>query len=161
MTYSRVMCLVRGDDSDAEAVETAVSLLTGNNRNIRFVYVIVVDRNRDLDDPTPEEYLHGESVLRAAEQLSGVRGEVRGIILQSRSIAPVLIREALDYGADAIVAGVKILTSIGKKTIDPDSEYLLENAPCAVVLHRVNAPGFETDRARTNAQVSYSVARTI
>ena len=150
MKYSRVMCLVRGDDSDEEVVDTAVSLLTGNNRNIRFVYVIVVDRRRALDDAELEEHRNGERILRAAEQASGIRGEMRGIILQARSIAPVLIREAMDYGAEAIVAGAKILTSIGKKTIDEDSEYLLANAPCAVVLHRINVPGFETHGERSS-----------
>ncbi len=146
MKFSRVICLIRGDDTDTEVIDTAISLLGGNNRSIRFVYVIVVDRHLALDDPDIEEYSHAEQVLMTAEQTARGRGEARGVILQARSIAPVLIREALDYGADGIVASTRVLTSIGKKTVDSDSEHLLINAPCAVLLQREAMPGFEPQR---------------
>ena len=161
MTYSRVMCLVRGDEADEEVIRTAVSQLTGNQRSIRFVYVIVVDRRQAIDDPDPQVHRNAERVLRNAEQAAGVRGESRGVILQSRSIAPVLIREALDYGAEAIVAGVRVLTSFGSKMIDPDSEYLLANAPCAVVLHRTSVLGFDTEDDRSNSRAPHGVAHLI
>ncbi len=161
MTYSRVMCLVRGDETDEGVIGTAVSQLTGNNRSIRFVYVIVVDRRQAMDDPDPQVQRHAERVLQNAEQAAGIRGETRGIILQSRSIAPVLIREALDYGAEAIVAGVRVLTSFGTKLIDPDSEYLLTNAPCAVVLHRTSVLGFDTEADRADSRAPRGVAHLI
>ena len=142
MRYSKVMCLVRGDETDTEVVETAVSHLAGNNRSVRFVYVILVDRRRAIDDPDVDEFQYAEQALRDAERFSGLRGDARGVILQARSIAPVLIREALDYGADAIVAGVKIASSMGQAEIDPDADHLLTNAPCAVVLVRPSATGF-------------------
>lgn len=161
MTYSRVMCLVRGDETDEGVISIAVSQLTGNNRSIRFVYVIVVDRRQAIDDPDPQVHQRAERVLRNAEQAAGIRGESRGVILQSRSIAPVLIREALDYGAEAIVAGVKVLTSFGTKLIDPDSEYLLANAPCAVVLHRTSVLGFDTESDRSDSRAPHGVAHLI
>ena len=161
MTYSRVMCLIRGDETDEGAISTAVGQLTGNNRSIRFVYVIVVDRRQAIDDPDPQVHRHAERVLRSAEEVAGVRGETRGVILQSRSIAPVLIREALDYGAEAIVAGVRVLTSFGAKMIDPDSEYLLANAPCAVVLHRTSVLGFDTEADRADSRAPHGVAHLI
>lgn len=143
MKYSRVMCLVRGDDSDKEAIDTAVSLLSSNNRSLQLVYVIVVDRRFPLDAPNPSQYRKGESVLRDAEFATGLRGGVRGSILQSRSIGPVLVREALDYGAEVIVASVKVLVTLNERKIDLDAEYLMTNAPCAVVLVRESARGFE------------------
>lgn len=161
MTYSRVICLVRGDQADVEVISTAVSQLSGNNRNIRFVYVIVVDRRQAIDDPDPQVHRHAEQVLRNAEQSAGIRGETRGVILQSRSIAPVLIREALDYGAEVIVAGVRVLTTLGAKMIDPDSEQLLANAPCAVVLHRTSVDGFDTENGRENSRASNATAHVI
>lgn len=143
MKYSRVMCLVRGDDSDKEAIDTAVSLLTGNNRSLQFVYIIVVDRRFALDSPNPTRYREGESTLRDAEFASGLRGGVRGSILQSRSIGPVLVREALDHAAEVIVASVKIVSTLNARKIDSDAEYLMTNAPCAVVLVREPTRGFE------------------
>ena len=153
MKYSRVMCLVRGDNSDGEAIDTAVSLLSGNNRSLQFVYIIVVDRRFALDSPNPAEYREGERVLRDAEFASGLRGGVRGSILQSRSIGPVLVREALDYGAEVIVASVKILTTLNARAIDSDAEYLMANAPCAVVLVREPARGFEAASEQPDQKV--------
>ena len=136
MSYNRIICLVRGDSSDSEVVDTAVSLSSGNNRSIRFVHVIVIDRRRALDAANQTHYDEGERILRDAEHASGLRGEVSGSILQARSIAPVLVREALDFGAEAIVLSAKIINTINSKRIDHDSEYLMANAPCAVVLVR-------------------------
>ncbi len=147
MKYSRVMCLVRGGDSDKEAIDVAVSLLSSNNRSLQLVYVIVVDRRYALDSPNPGRYNEGERVLRDAEFMTGLRSGVRGSILQSRSIGPVLIREALDFGAEVIVAAssvkIGIFTTSNAKGIDADTEYLMTNAPCAVVLVREPAPDFD------------------
>ena len=143
MKYSRVMCLVRGDDSDKEAIDTAVSLLSGSNRSLQLVYVIVVDRRFALDAPDPAQYRKGERVLMDAEFATGLRGGVRGSILQSRSIGPVLVREALDHAAEVIVASVKVLSTLNAKAIDSDAEYIMTNAPCTVVLVREPVSGFE------------------
>ena len=136
MSYSRIICLVRGDSTDAEVVDTAVSLSSGNNRSVRFVHVIVVDRRFALDAARQSRYEEGERVLRDAEHASGLRNEVSGSILQARSIGPVLIREALDFDAEAIVISAKIISNINTKQIDADSQYLMTNAPCAVILVR-------------------------
>ena len=144
MKYSRVMCLVRGDETDPDTIETAVSLMGGNRRNIRFVYVIVVNRRFSLDAPDSVAYREAERVLREAEQMSGQRVSARGSILQSRSIGPVLVREALDNGSDVIVAAAKMVSTISGKSIDADSDYLMANAPCAVVLVRDAAPSIES-----------------
>ena len=143
MNYSRVMCLVRGDDSDKAAIDMAVSLLSGNNRNLQLVYVVVVDRRFALDAPDPAQYRTGEQVLLDAEFATGLRGGVQGSILQSRSIGPVLVREALDHAAEVIVASVKIPSTLNARTIDSDAEYIITNAPCTVVLVREPSAGFE------------------
>lgn len=136
MSYSRVLCLVRGDDSDPAVVDTAVNLTNGHNRNIHFVHVIVVNRRYSLDTSNQTLYTRAEAILREAERTSGFRNETNGSILQARSIGPVLIREALDFGAEVIVLSANIIRSINTKRIDDDSDYLITNAPCAVVLVR-------------------------
>ena len=159
MRYSRVMCLVRGDASDVSVVETAVSLSSGNNRSIRFVHVIVVDRRYALDTPSPSEYSRAESILLDAEHASGLRSEARGSILQARSIGPVLVREALDFEAEAIVLSAKIFNTLSSKKIDQDSEYLLVNAPCAVVLVREGGQSFELTNDHPDRGLEDALAR--
>ncbi len=159
MKYSRIMCLVRGDETDADTVETAVGLLAGNNQGIRFVYVIVVDRRFALDEPTPAAYSDAERALREAEQMSRQRVTARGAILQSRAIGPVLVREALDYGSEVIVAAAKITSTMNGKSIDDDSDYLISNAPCAVVLVRDAVPGFEATPGSRDSQTALTFAR--
>ena len=153
MKCSRVMCLVRGDGSDKEAIDTAVSLLSGNNRSLQLVYVIVVDRRFALDAPDPTQYRKGERVLLDAEFATGMRGGVQSSMLQSRSIGPVLVREALDYAAEAIVASVKIMSTLNTRAIDSDAEYLMANAPCAVVLVREATTDFETASEQLNGNI--------
>ncbi len=148
MRLSRVICLLRGDDSDVDAVNTASSLLSGNNRSIHFVHVIEVARRYALDTAVQQEILHAENVLNNAHnQVSEQRGlSVHSAILQSRSIAPVLIREALDFGAQAIVAACVTSAVFAEREIDEDSQYLMAYAPCAVVLVRKSIA--EPTRAR-------------
>ncbi len=153
MSYSRIVCLVRGDDTDLEVVETAVRLSPRNNRNIRFVHVIVVGHRYSLDATDPESYARAERVLQDAERASGLRGEVQGAILQSRSIGPVLVREALDFGAEAIVLSAKVISRIDSRDLDSDSEYLIVHAPCAVILVREAEQDFEMTNDHPNMQV--------
>lgn len=143
MSYSRIMCLVRGDETDPAVVNTAVDLLSGNNRNLRFVHVIVVGHRYALDSANPSRYARAETILRDAEHMSGLRSDVRGAILQSRAIGPVLVREALDFGAEAIVVAAKITNKINSRHLDADSEHLIAYAPCAVVLVREAEEDFE------------------
>lgn len=159
MRYSRVMCLVRGDASDASVVETAVSLSSGNNRSIRFVHVIVVGRRYALDTPSRSEYSKAERILLDAEHASGLRSEVRGSILQARSIGPVLVREALDFEAEVIVLSARISNTLSVKRVDDDSEYLLVNAPCAVVLVREAVQSFELNHDHPETYVEGALAR--
>lgn len=156
MSYSRIMCLVRGDDTDSEVVETAVGLSSGNNGSIRLVHVIVVDYRYSLDATDPENYARAERILQDAERVSGLRGEVRGAILQARSIGPVLVREALDFGAEAIVLSAKVISKIDSRDLDSDSEYLIAYAPCAVVLIRKAEQDFEMTNDHPNMQVEAS-----
>ena len=148
MKCSRVMCLVRGDDGDDEAIDTAVSLLSGGNRHLQLVYVIVVDRRFSLEAPDTAQIRRGEQVLRDAEFATGMRSGVRGSMLQSRAIGPVVVREALDFQAEVIVASANILATISKKSIDKDAEYIMTNAPCAVVLVRKPTSEFEATSNR-------------
>ena len=159
MSYSRVMCLVRGDASDASVVETAVSLSSGNNRSVRFVHVIVVDRRYALDTPSPSEYSRAERILLDAEHSSGLRSEAKGSILQARSIGPVLVREALDFEAEVIVLSARIFNTLSAQKVDQDSEYLLVNAPCAVVLVREAVQSFELGDDHPETRVGDVLAR--
>ena len=153
MSYSRIMCLVRGDDTDSEVIENAVGLLSSSHRSLRLVHVIVVDYRYALDAADPAVYARAEGILLEAERASGLRGEVRGAILQARSIGAVLVREALDFGAEAIVMSAKIMSKIDSRTLDVDSEYLVAYAPCAVILVREAERDFEPTHEHPNTHV--------
>ena len=157
MSYSRIICLVRGDDTDSDVVETAVDLSSGNSRSVRFVHVIVVDYRHPLDLTDSARYAQAERILRDAENISGLRNEARGAILQARSIGPILVREALDFGAEAIVLSAKIISMIDSKNLDPDSEYLMTSAPCAVVLVRQAQTDFEAMQDHPDMHVEAGV----
>jgi nucleotide-binding universal stress UspA family protein len=152
------MCLVRGDETDEDTIETAVSLMAGNNRYIRFVYVIVVERRFALDAPNSAKYREAERVLQEAEQMSGQRVSTRGSILKSRAIGPVLVREALDNGSDVIVASAKVIVTVSGKSMDDTSDYLIANAPCAVVLVRGAVSDYGNMPGRSEAPAASGIA---
>ncbi len=153
MSYSRIICLVKGDETDASVVNAAVEMLSNGNRSLRFVHVIVVGHRFALDASNSAGYGNAERILRDAEHIAGLRSDVRGAILQARSVGPVLVREALDFGAEAIVMAAKITSTINSKHLDSDSEYLIANAPCAVILVRQAEEDYEPTDDHPNTHI--------
>ena len=137
MTYERVICVVKGDESDDQAIETAVRMSSGNNRNrVHFVHVILVDHRNPLDWVDQARYDAAEELLRSVERRAGIGDNTRGVILQARAIAPIVVREAIDFNADAIVAVAEIVETLYARQLDDDAAHLVAHAPCAVIIIR-------------------------
>lgn len=132
-----MLCVVRGDDTDADAVNTAVDLLGGNPRMLFLTYVIVIDRRLPLDTTLTDEITRAERALINAEGMSGLsRDEMQGEILQGRSIGPTIVQEAFEKNVGVVIASVKLKRVLGLYRMDLDTEYLIANVPCAFALVR-------------------------
>lgn len=137
MRYSRILCIVRGNDSDKFAVEAAVDMLTPRRRRLNLVYVISVPRSIAIDAHLPDEIQRAEDALADAEEMTGINPEdVSTVILQGRSIGPIILREVFDRRISAIVTAVDPVHRLGGYDIGPDTLYLLEKSPSSVIVVR-------------------------
>ncbi len=160
MKVRRVLCVVKGDDTDAVAVDTAVDLLAGGQHRLHIAYVILVGRRLPLDANLPEEVARAERVLTQAEEQSGLgRDVVQGEILQGRSIGPAIVSEAFEKNVGAVVTSVKMKVSFGTRSLDKDAEYLIANTPCALVLVREPLEGFDDDDQESASAGTQRMAR--
>ena len=137
MRFSRILCIVRGDDSDRHAVEAAVAMLTPRRRRLNLVYIIGVPRTHAIGDHLPDEIRRAEDALTQAESITGINPEdVTSVILQGRSFGPIVLREVFDRRISAVVLAVDPVHRLGDYDIGADTLYLMEKSPSAVFVVR-------------------------
>lgn len=155
MRFSRILCIVRGTDSDRHAVEAAVDMLTPRRRRLNLVYVITVPRTVAIDAHLPEEIQRAEDALANAEEMTGINPEdVSTVILQGRSLGPIILREVFDRRISAIVTAIEPVHRLGGYDIGPDTLYLLEKSPSSVIVVRRPADEWIDDTEASAALAS-------
>ncbi len=134
---SAVLVAVDGDAPDSEAVRTACELLNGPNSNLYIVYVIEVERGLALDAEILPATARGEEVLKHMEEVAKpFKINVQAELLQARRAGSAIVQEAVDKHVDAVVIGVPYKEAYGSFSLGQTVPYVLENAPCRVVLWR-------------------------
>ncbi|MBM3957181.1 MAG: universal stress protein [Gemmatimonadetes bacterium] len=137
MAFGRVLAVVTGDPSDAAVVERAADLVRSSKGQLVTLYVIRVDRGLPVDADVPPAVAKGEDVLRGVEQRVKLpKGDVAAELLQARELGPAVVQEALVRGVDAIVVGTSYRREYGSFSLGADIPYILEHAPCTVMLWR-------------------------
>lgn len=161
MRFPRILCIVHGNESDQHAVETAVRLLTARRRRLNLVYVINVPRTSAIDAHLPDEIERAENALANAEGFAGINPEdVSTVILQGRSLGPIILREIFDRRISAVVTAIDPIHNLGEYDIGNDTLYLLEKSPSAIFLLRTPTEDWidETDFG-SDAALDGSAAR--
>lgn len=141
--------LVPLDGSEAAygALSAACEIARKTKASVAAVYVIEVPRSLPLDADLVAEGQRGEEILERAESLAAAH-DVRldGDLLQARQAGHVVIDEAAERGADAIVIGLAYHRPYGRFELGSFAEYVLEHAPGFVWLIRSPIPD-ETARS--------------
>lgn len=139
--YQTLLVPVAGRPEDEDALELACNLArcSGNPRVV-VTHVISVDRSLPLDAEIDSEIAKAEGVLSRFENLAQKFGiDVETNLLQARSVGPAVVDEAVEQKADAIVLGSEYKTHFGEFCLGEVVPYVLQNAPCRVILyHRSN-----------------------
>jgi nucleotide-binding universal stress UspA family protein len=137
VTFSRVIAVVTGDESDEGTVAQAAELVRASRGRLFILYVICMDRSLPVDAEVGDEVRQGEEILRGCEEITRLpRGDVEAELLQAREIGPAVVHEAAVRDADCVVIGTPYPTSFGRFSLGRDIPYILEHAPCHVVLWR-------------------------
>lgn len=131
--------LVPLDGSEAAygALVSACDIARKTKASVAAVYVIEVPRSLPLDADLLAEGQRGEEILERAEKLAAAHDvRLEGDLLQARQAGHVIIDEAIERGADAIVIGLAYHRPYGQFQLGSLVEYVLEHAPGFVWLIR-------------------------
>ena len=144
MPFNRVIAVVTDDPSDIYTVERAADIVREDRGHLYIIYVIKVKRSLPLDAEIKEHLERGEQVLNREERLARLpRNDIDWQLLQARELGPAVVHEAVVRDVDAIVIGTSYPTDYGAFSLGSDIPYVLEHAPCDVILWREHS---ETSR---------------
>jgi nucleotide-binding universal stress UspA family protein len=137
MKLNRILVATRGSAADEEAVKLACVLAKKSKAEIYVVYIIEVNRNLPLDAVVESEIEKAEKVLTNAEDIAAENDyELETDLIQSREAGPAIIDEARDRKIDLIMMGLNYKKLFGSFNLGKVIPYVLEEAPCRVILLR-------------------------
>ncbi len=135
-----VLVPVDGSAAAFDALALACTLSRRNKGTVYAVYVIEVARTLPLDAELDPEADLAEQVLTQAEKVAdSLDYKVEGEILQARDAAHAIVDEAIEREVGAIFIGVGYERPLGEFVLDANAVYVVNHAPCQVVLVRAPA----------------------
>ena len=140
---------VSGNSADEHAVRFAAQMTGPRRGSLYIVHVIEVERGMPVDSDLPLHTTRGDDLLDTMEGMARpFKCKVFLELLQARRAGHAIVHEAAEREVDAIVIGMPYKTQYGKFTLGDAVPYVLEHAPCRVVLWRGDRPE-EPDHDRT------------
>lgn len=134
---------VNGGATDFQVIDLAIAIATtGSGTDLTLVYVVEVPQQHALDADLPDEIRRGEAVMARAEDYArghghAVWGALTATLLQARFAAAAIVDEAIERSADAIILATRNEQRLGLLTQGETVPYVLDNAPCDVLVLRV------------------------
>lgn len=136
MEFHKILVPVSGTEADGEAMRLACRLAKKNKARIWAVYIIAVKRSLPLDAEIESEIRKAEEILDHVESVAEEQDfEVETDLLQAREVAPSIVDEAVERGADLILMGVTYKKRFGQFSLGNVVPYVLKNSPCPVILY--------------------------
>jgi|SRR4030042_1341669 len=137
MRLERILVAINGKDADVEAVKLACDLAKKSKAKVYVVYVIEVKRSLPLDAVIESEVEKAEKVLTRAEDIAADRDyEVETDLVQAREVGPAIVDEAMEREIDLVLMGITYTKRFGVFSLGRVIPYVLEEAPCRVLLCR-------------------------
>lgn len=136
MEFKKILVPVVGTEADDEAIRLACRLAKKDKGKIWAVYVVTVKRTLPLDAEIESEIRKAEEILDHTESIAEEQEyELKTDILQAREAGPTIVDEAVAREVDVILMGVEYKRRFGQFSLGSVAPYVLENAPCRVILY--------------------------
>jgi nucleotide-binding universal stress UspA family protein len=120
-----------------EVVKLACDLAKKPKAKIYVVYVVEVKRSLPLDAVIESEMAKAEKILARAEEIASDKDyEVETALIQGRDAGPAIVDEAMEREVDLILIGFTYKKRFGVFNLGRVIPYVLEEAPCRVLLCR-------------------------
>jgi nucleotide-binding universal stress UspA family protein len=141
MEFSKIVVPVTGTTADDEVIKLACQLAKKSKAKIWTVYVLTVQRTLPLDVELKPDVQKAEEVLDHIATVAEDEGyEVETDLLQAREAGPTIVDEAVEREADLILMGVVYKRVFGQFSLGSVVPYVLQNAPCQVILYHQYTP---------------------
>ncbi|MBA7567077.1 MAG: universal stress protein [Dehalococcoidia bacterium] len=141
MEFSKILVPVTGTTADDEVIKLACQLAKKSKAKIWTVYVLTVKRTLPLDVEITPDVKKAEEVLDHITIVAEDEGyEVETDLLQAREAGPTIVDEAVEREADLILMGVVYKRIFGQFSLGSVVPYVLQNAPCEVILYHQYTP---------------------
>jgi nucleotide-binding universal stress UspA family protein len=141
MEFSKIVVPVTGTSADDEVIKLACQLAKKSKAKIWTVYVLTVKRSLPLDVEIRPDVQKAEEVLDHIATVAEDEGyEVETDLLQAREAGPTIVDEAVEREADLILMGVIYKRIFGQFSLGSVVPYVLQNAPCQVILYHQYTP---------------------
>jgi nucleotide-binding universal stress UspA family protein len=133
---------LNGGPTDELVVNLGCQLAKLHSAQLVAIHVIEVNWQHELSDEMTDENLAASSVLDVAEGIAErYKVKLSGDLLQAREVAAALVDEAIELGADAIIVGLPYRKRFGGDfAMGTTIPYILQNAPCQVIVAREPVP---------------------
>ena len=136
MEFHRILVPVIGTGAADYAVGLACGLAKKQKALIYAAYVIPIERTLPLDVEIEGEIQKAEDILNHIERVAEAQDyKIETELLQAREAGPAIINEAIEREVDLILMGVEYKKRFGKFSLGDVVPYVLENAPCRVILY--------------------------
>lgn len=147
---------LNGGPTDELVVNLACQLAKLHSAELVAIHVIEVDWQHELSDEMTDENLAASAVLDAAEVIAErYKVKLSGDLLQAREVAAALVDEAIELGADAIIVGLPYRKRFGGDfAMGTTIPYILQNAPCQVIVAREKVPATGERRDNRNRLIA-------
>ena len=137
MEFKKILVPVIGTEADEETIKLACRLAKRYKSKVLSIYVIKIKRALPIDAEIESEIQKAEGVLDFAEGVAEEQDyEIDTDVIQARDAGPAIIDEAVERGSNLILMGIKYKTHFGQFSLGHVVPYVLQNAPCPVILYQ-------------------------
>ncbi len=141
MEFHKILVPVIGTEADDEAIRLACRLAKKDKGKIWAIYVITPRRSLPIDAEIEPEIRKAEGILDHSLSVAEEEEyELETDLLQAREAGSAIVDEAVERQADLILMGVKYKRRFGQFSLGSVAPYVLENAPCRVILYHQYSP---------------------
>ena len=141
MEFNKILVPVTGTQVDDEAMRLACRLAKKNKGKVWAVYVITVKRSLPLDAEIKPEIGKAEDILDHIASVAEEEDyEIETDLLQAREAGPTIVDEAVEREVDLILIGLSYKRRFGQFSLGSVVPYVLQNAPCQVILYHQYTP---------------------
>jgi nucleotide-binding universal stress UspA family protein len=148
-----------GGPTDSVVVHLGCQLAKVSNAELIAVHVVEVDWSHELSDDVASGNEQASSILDMAELVAEqYKMKIQTQLLQARDVGAALVDEAVESGVDALLVGLAYRKRFGGDfTMGTVVPYVLENAPCQVILLRESVAVSDERRSRGMEQAQIAL----